>query len=194
MVHIAKFDRDTVVRSAMALFWQKGFGGTSTRDLQQAVNMHPGSIYAAFGSKAGLYREALDCYADSMANTLLTQIELKGSFVEGFKAFAREVLFEQQEGAPTEMCMLLKTRIELDGKNDELYEYARLHIEKTEKLFAGLITQACERGELASATQAEELAQYLQIELMGLRSYKACAGANATIEAVIERLFVGFQA
>nr|WP_067293017.1 helix-turn-helix domain-containing protein [Marinobacterium profundum] len=75
MVHVAKFDRDTVVRSAMALFWQKGFGGTSTRDLQQALNMHPGSIYAAFGNKAGLYREALDAYADGMGGELLAQVE-----------------------------------------------------------------------------------------------------------------------
>lgn len=194
MVHIAKFDRDTVVRSAMALFWQKGFGGTSTRDLQQALNMHPGSIYAAFGNKAGFSREALDAYADGMANELLVRVEDKGSFVAGFKAFVRQVLFESQVGACAESCMLVKTRMELDGKNDELYAHAGLHLQRMKQLFTRLVEGDRQRGTLIASTPVAELARYLQIQLMGLRSYKACGGENTAIEAVIGRLFAGYEA
>nr|WP_067285712.1 TetR/AcrR family transcriptional regulator [Marinobacterium profundum] len=192
MVHIAKFDRDTVVRSAMALFWQRGFGGTSTRDLQQALKMHPGSIYAAFGNKAGLYREALDAYADGMGGELLALVEDKGSFVAGFKAFVRRVLFASQT-ACVESCMLVKTRMELDGKNDELYEHAGLHLQRMERLFIRLLDDDRQRGVLIASTPVAELARYLQIQLMGLRSYKACGGDKAAIEAVIERLFAGYE-
>lgn len=194
MVHIAKFDRDTVVRSAMALFWQKGFGGASTRDLQQVLSMHPGSIYAAFGSKAGLYREALDAYADGMASELLAQVEKQGSFVAGFKALVRQVLFESQAGACAESCMLVKTRMELDGKNDELYEHAGLHLQRMEQLFTRLLEDDRQRGTLIESTPVVELARYLQIQFMGLRSYRACGGEDAAIEKVIERLFAGYEA
>ncbi|MFQ3195590.1 MAG: TetR/AcrR family transcriptional repressor of nem operon, partial [Colwellia sp.] len=50
MVNKVKFERDDVIRKASQLFWEKGFHATSTRDLQEVVNMRPGSIYAAFGS------------------------------------------------------------------------------------------------------------------------------------------------
>lgn len=63
MVNVAKYDREAVIRQAMLLFWEKGFYATSTRDLQQTINLRPGSFYAAFGSKESLFREALRCYA-----------------------------------------------------------------------------------------------------------------------------------
>ena len=53
MANKVKFEREQVVYAASQLFWEKGFHATSTRDLQDAINMRPGSIYAAFGSKEG---------------------------------------------------------------------------------------------------------------------------------------------
>jgi AcrR family transcriptional regulator len=57
------FDRDQAIETAMRLFWQHGYEGVSVADLTGAIGIAPPSLYAAFGSKAGLYREALDLYA-----------------------------------------------------------------------------------------------------------------------------------
>lgn len=46
----------------MRLFWRHGYEGTSLNDLTRAMGIAPPSLYAAFGSKAGLYREALERY------------------------------------------------------------------------------------------------------------------------------------
>ena len=70
MVNKIRFERDKVIRVASQLFWQKGFYATSTRDLQEAVNMRPGSIYAAFGSKEGLYSESLKDYTVQMKSQI----------------------------------------------------------------------------------------------------------------------------
>ncbi len=47
----------------MRLFWRHGYEGVSIRDLCEAINIAPPSLYAAFNSKAALYRETLDRYA-----------------------------------------------------------------------------------------------------------------------------------
>ena len=47
----------------MRLFWRHGYGGVSVADLTSAIGIAPPSLYSAFGSKAGLYREALDRYS-----------------------------------------------------------------------------------------------------------------------------------
>ena len=47
----------------MELFRQHGYEGVSIHDLTTAIGIAPPSLYAAFGSKAGLYREVLDHYA-----------------------------------------------------------------------------------------------------------------------------------
>ncbi|MFA0500949.1 TetR/AcrR family transcriptional regulator, partial [Vibrio sp. 10N.222.46.A1] len=56
MAKTAKFDRQDVVDKATNLYWEKGFHATSMRNLQDVIDMRPGSIYAAFGSKEGLFK------------------------------------------------------------------------------------------------------------------------------------------
>ncbi|MET8466379.1 TetR/AcrR family transcriptional regulator [Micromonospora zamorensis] len=46
----------------MEVFRTKGYEGTSMRDLAEATGLGSGSIYAAFGSKDGLYLAVLDLY------------------------------------------------------------------------------------------------------------------------------------
>ncbi|MER7555853.1 TetR/AcrR family transcriptional regulator [Nocardioides sp. NPDC126508] len=58
------FDRDDAVLAAARLFWSRGYSGTTTRALSTALGMSTSSIYAAFGSKAGLFEEAVRTYAE----------------------------------------------------------------------------------------------------------------------------------
>ncbi|HXF88467.1 MAG TPA: TetR/AcrR family transcriptional regulator [Xanthobacteraceae bacterium] len=60
------FDRDKAVEIAMRLFWRHGYEGVSVDDLTKAIGIAPPSLYAAFGSKAGLYREALARYEQTL--------------------------------------------------------------------------------------------------------------------------------
>ena len=46
-----KLDRDEVIEKVKDLYWEKGYHATSMRNLQDVVDMRPGSIYAAFGSR-----------------------------------------------------------------------------------------------------------------------------------------------
>ena len=50
MTRAAPYDRETALDAAMTLFWDKGFHATSLKDLEAALVMKPGSIYAAFSS------------------------------------------------------------------------------------------------------------------------------------------------
>ena len=56
-------NRQDSLERALHLFWQKGFHATSLKDLERTLDMRPGSIYAAFGSKDALFQEALERYA-----------------------------------------------------------------------------------------------------------------------------------
>jgi AcrR family transcriptional regulator len=56
------FDRDAALRQAMTVFWEKGYEGASMSDLTAAMGINSPSLYAAFGSKEALFREAADLY------------------------------------------------------------------------------------------------------------------------------------
>lgn len=57
------FDRDAALDTAMRLFWRHGYEGVSFQQLTAALGLSAPSLYAAFGNKTALYREALDRYA-----------------------------------------------------------------------------------------------------------------------------------
>lgn len=56
------FDKDVALQVALGLFWERGYEGTSVAELVNAMGVTPPALYAAFGSKEGLYREVLELY------------------------------------------------------------------------------------------------------------------------------------
>ena len=51
----AEFDTEFVLRQAMHAFMQYGYAKTSMQKLKEVTHLHPGSIYAAYGNKKGLF-------------------------------------------------------------------------------------------------------------------------------------------
>lgn len=189
MANTAKFDRREVLESATRLFWQKGFHGTSTRDIQQATNLRPGSIYAAFGSKSGLFKEVLHFYADNMADQLSRNLSEHASATAGLRAFFRHVILDDGDDAPSELCLLAKSLSELEEGEAELLCETRRLLAATEQRFQEALAEAVAAGELAADTDTALAARQLQIQLIGLRSYLRATGDRTAVAALIEQLF-----
>jgi AcrR family transcriptional regulator len=58
------FDADAALDRAMEVFWRHGYEGATIAQLTEAMNINPPSLYAAFGSKEGLLKAALDRYTE----------------------------------------------------------------------------------------------------------------------------------
>lgn len=192
MAKTAKFDRQEVVDKATNLYWKKGFHATSMRNLQDEIDMRPGSIYAAFGSKDGLFKEALRNYTDmglSDIQQLSTQYQ---SPLQVLKAFVKAQVIDTQTDAPNGMCMLSKTIAELTEENQELIEVTKEHLAEIAKAFINLIKKAQQAGEVGEDKNPAELAEHLQIQIAGLRTFAKINRDKALLESKVEAVFAHY--
>lgn len=193
MANPAKHDRQDVIRKATLLFWEKGFHATSMRNLQEHIDMRPGSIYATFGSKEGLFKEALQCFANSSIRRLEECRNSNTSSLEALKQFVKEIVFAHHETAPNEMCMLVKTVSELTEDNAELLAEAKRLLLTMEDAFSALIAQAQQQGELDKTKDPRRLARFLQMQLIGLRVYSRADTVDSQVNELIDDAFACFN-
>jgi TetR/AcrR family transcriptional repressor of nem operon len=188
MVNKVKFERDDVIRKASQLFWEKGFHATSTRDLQEVVNMRPGSIYAAFGSKEGLYSESLKDYTAQIQTQIEGFLNHSDSILSGLRAFVDNVILDRQN-CPSAICMLIKANSEFTEKEDTLRELNLKLLKMFEQYLCVLFNQAIKNGELNNNRTALEYAQFFQIQFTGLRGYLNRPGIDELAQPMIDQMF-----
>lgn len=189
MTKAGKQNRQDVVEKATNLYWEKGFHGTSMRNLQDVIDMRPGSIYAAFGSKEGLFKEALRHYAQQGLIKLDALKLASSSPLMGLKCFVEAAVIDTQTCAPSGLCMLAKTISELTEENNELLTEAKYLLNEVENSFEKTFLEAQEVGEVDKQKDAKQLARYLQIQIMGLRTYARVNNDQKAIKELIDSLF-----
>lgn len=84
------FDEAAVLAGAMMAFREHGYAGASVKHLETATGLSAGSLYNAFGDKAGLYRAALEFYFAQVIDLRLvaarTLEDLEAAFLALFEA------------------------------------------------------------------------------------------------------------
>ena len=188
----AKFDRAEVVDKACNLYWEKGYHGTSMRNLQSAIDMRPGSIYAAFGSKDNLFIESLNYYAINTGKLLQLCLDESDSPILGLKLFISKIIIPNETAMPSDLCMIVKSISELtDADNKELLDIAKSHLGKVENKIASIIQMAIDQGDIDKHKDAPELARYIQVQIIGLRTYKCINDDAEAINKFINDIFIG---
>lgn len=194
MSRTALYNRSEALERALQLFWQKGFHATSMKDIEQALDMRPGSIYAAFGNKDGLFQEALDHYAQAGLTALERILASHESPLLGLAAYLRELGGIRDRNIPSQACMLVKSLLELGAREQSA-------LEKVEKLLAGMEARfiecfvAAQRlGELDNELDPTRLGRRLQAEIMGIRAFAQRDVDSAAVHALADDMASSIEA
>ena len=101
------FDRDEALATALELFWEHGYEGTSLSELTAAMGIASASLYACFGSKEALFREALLLYGRTVGHgpkqALLDHADTRDAFEAMLHATADAITIQDAPHG----CMLV---------------------------------------------------------------------------------------
>lgn len=183
------YDRDDLIERARDLFWERGWAGTSLKDLEAVLQMKPGSFYAAFGSKEALFALAMEKYAVDGRERLKALAQAHGP-IKALQQFPKMVV--ENDAAPAKACMLSKTLLELHAHGHPLAQVANQHLLTMEAQFAELFQQAQSSGGISGAHDPQALARRYQSDLLGLRVSAEREGVDAA--AIADEIAVGLTA
>lgn len=173
MARNARYDRQTALDKAVHLFWERGYYATSMKQIEQALDMRPGSIYATFGSKDRLFSEALDAYVEKGNSVLGGLLTEQGLIIDALQDYLRNIAVACQPGSPepSRACMLVKTLLETSYTHSSMADQADGLLYGIEQSIAKALKRAREQGELKPDTDCERLARLVQAQIMGLRAF-----------------------
>lgn len=189
MVNPQRYDRQDVVRRASELFWTKGYHATSARDLQAALDMRPGSIYSAFGSKEGLYQEALIAYVESAQARVEEAFAGSSSVVGALKQFVKNTLVEEKEYLASKVCFMTRTLTELGEDQSKAKVLCTELQERFEQQLAQYFRAAIKNGEVTGNLKPIEYARLFQIQFSGMRTYLLRDDSPRLVDRLIDQMF-----
>jgi AcrR family transcriptional regulator len=180
------FDRYTALRKAVDLFWERGYEGTSLKDLTEAMGIASASIYACFGSKEALFREAMVLYGSMEGQppriALREQPTTRGAIHAMLRATADVITLP---GAP-HGCMLILAAPTGAVENHAVREFLAgirrgMLIEVRDRLVRGIAD-----GDLvASDASLDAIARYYTTVVQGLSVQARDGASRGDLEGVI---------
>ncbi|MBC2659663.1 TetR/AcrR family transcriptional regulator [Pseudomonas sp. MSSRFD41] len=173
-----EFDRNQALRQALELFWARGFETTSMADLVAALGIASARIYAAFGSKEALFREAIELYESQEGGFADRALAEEPSARAAIARLLNEaVQLYTRPGQPLG-CMVVSSAVNCSSDNDGVRQWLAEHRRARTASIVQRLQVAVQSGELAGHGDATSLGDYYSTVLHGL-SVQARDGASA---------------
>jgi AcrR family transcriptional regulator len=170
------FDADAALDRAMDVFWRHGYEGATIAQLTEAMSINPPSLYAAFGSKEGLLKAALDRYSEKR-DAWMDRVVSAPTAHEVAERFLMEHADAQTDPANPPGCLLVQGGLACGtGSENVPFELAarRTH---TEDQLRERFVRAKADGDLGASVDPVTLARYLSAVTSGM-CVMASSGAN----------------
>ncbi len=172
-----EFNRETALASAIRVFAEHGYEGTSTEALLQGMRISRQSMYDTFGDKRRLYLEALQRYCFESIGTIAAALQSGGSPLAGIEAallsFALRARSSSESG-----CLGVNALCEFGRRDREVTAIGDASGATLQNIFESAVQQAKDRGEIAADVNPQEAALFLNATFIALK-VMARGGADA---------------
>ncbi|MGV0643161.1 TetR/AcrR family transcriptional regulator [Mycolicibacterium sp. XJ2546] len=185
------FDRTETLERAMEVFWQRGYEGASMSDLTAAMGINSPSLYAAFGSKEELFREAVAHYDETLGATAAAELRDQPTAREAIAAVLRHHAVVFCDPDTPRGCMIVLAATTCTERSRSIHEHLSVLRIATEDAFRTRVERGIVDGDVPAAADASTVAAFYNTVNHGMAIQardgadraKLCAIAEAAISA-----------
>ena len=149
-----EYDPDAALTAALGEFRRRGYTATSLDHLSAATGMARPSLYAAFGNKLEIYRQAVRLYAEQSAERRRSALFDEPSLQKGLDGYFAEIIgvYVPQEGEPLG-CPILSFISGEAAADPEIGAELAAAVGRTDGLFRQRMTLAAQAKPAPKATR-----------------------------------------
>jgi AcrR family transcriptional regulator len=163
-----EFDRDQALEKAQDAFWTRGYEGTSMADLVSVLGIASARIYAAFGSKEDLFREAVGLYEANEGGFATRALAEEPAARRAIERMLRDAVETYTKPGWPQGCMVVSAATNCAVENDRVQEWLAQHRRARTVSIVERLNEAVRDGELKPGTDAEALGDYYATLMHGL--------------------------
>ncbi|MDG4786811.1 TetR/AcrR family transcriptional regulator [Micromonospora sp. WMMD1102] len=187
------FDRTEALERAMEVFWRHGYEGASMTDLTTAMGINSPSLYAAFGCKEALFREAVARY-DEMAGQVPRQVlrdllTTREAFTALFRHYARSYV---DPGRPTG-CMVALAATTISAGNDGVRVFLAECRQADIAQLRARLDQGVRDGDVPAGTDTGAAAEFFYALSLGMALRARDGATEQTLLTLAEAAVAGWD-
>ena len=169
-----EFDVEEALAAALRVFWTKGYEGASLTDLTEAMGITRPSLYAAFGNKEALFKQALDLYENEKLAYVGAALAAPTA-----KGVAERLLEGTIANVTSECpgCLGVIASVSCRSPDSPIQQDVRELARTTRAAMVDRMQRAIDEGDFIVPVEAEAMTQYLMAVLQGL-AVQASGGAS----------------
>ena len=154
------FDRDEALRRAMEVFWEHGYEATSMSHLTAAMGISSPSLYAAFGCKEKLFREAVAYYNDTLGAKAAAELRERPTARGAISAVLRHHAVVFCDPDNPRGCMIVLAATTSGDDTRSVHEYLAEWRLALETDFRERIERGIAEGDVPSGADAAAVAAF----------------------------------
>ncbi len=184
-----EYDPDTVLDSAMNIFWDKGYEATSLQDLLHGMKISKSSLYQGFKSKHNLFLLCIKRYREITVADMQERLQSSQQGIDFIAKTFSIVIKEVNEVANPKGCLVTNTASEFAQSDTNIAATIAQGLAEFKDMFYRAVQKGQEDGSIRQDIEPELLANYLVTNMNGLRTMVK-AGTDTTILKNITEVIV----
>jgi len=180
------FDRAAALRQAMEVFWAQGYDGTSMSNLIAAMNVNSPSIYAAFGSKESLFREAVALYRETEGGRIWDTMTTAPSARAAIETMLRVSAEEYTRPGKPRGCLIVLGALHADGDNAAVRRELQAQRAESMTMLLQRLKRGVTEGELPNGPDWRAIAAFYITVQQGMSIQARDGATRKTLLAVAD--------